>query len=378
MRFDQLPKPIFVSRPAALGKMVDDLAHQSIIAVDTEANSLYAYHERVCLIQFSTHETDYLVDTLALDDLSTLESIFSNQNIEKIFHAAEYDVMILRREFEFSFARIFDTMVAARILGWDAVGLGALLESEFGIRVNKKYQRANWGMRPLPQEMLTYAQVDTHFLIALRNQIKTALKASGRWPLALEDFKRSCHPNGHQERSPIESCWRIKGTKDLTPQQLAVLRELCFFRDQQAQTLDRPLFKVISNKSLIETAITWPRSIDEIHAIQGISPRQARRIGPGILDAIRRGQRADPYRQPRQPRRSSAFLDRADQLRRWRKIHAKKLGVHSDIILPKDILYKIATENPHTSAGLAQVMHTVPWRYQRFGDEILRQLAASI
>ncbi len=188
MRLDQLPKPIFVDCPEALHRMIDDLAGQSIIAVDTEANSLFAYRERVCLIQFSTSESDYLLDTLALDDLSSLAPIFSNPDIEKVFHAAEYDILILRRDYDYSFARIFDTMVAARILGWDAVGLGALLQSEFSIHANKKYQRADWGMRPLPQDMLTYAQMDTHFLIALRNQLKTALKAKGRWSLALEDF----------------------------------------------------------------------------------------------------------------------------------------------------------------------------------------------
>ncbi|MEN8173010.1 MAG: HRDC domain-containing protein [Chloroflexota bacterium] len=377
MHLDQLPKPVFVSQPAALQEMVRDLSDHAIIAVDTEANSLYAYYERVCLIQFSTPETDYLVDTFAFDDLSSLAPIFANPDIEKIFHAAEYDVLILRREFDFSFARIFDTMVAARILGWESVGLGALLESEFKIRVNKKYQRANWGLRPIPQEMLTYAQVDTHFLIALRNQLKTALKAKGLWHLALEDFNRSCHPNGQQERTPIEQCWRIKGMRDLGPQQLAVLRELCFFRDREAQKVDRPLFKVISNKALIEAATTWPSTLDEVQAVHGISPRQARRIGRGILAAVQRGKKADPPRPQRNARPNGNHLDRIDRLRRWRKNHARNLGVQSDIILPKDILNKIAAENPRSTQSLAGVMSTVPWRYQEYGAEILKQIRAT-
>jgi len=377
MRLAQLPKPKFVDCPEALHRMIDDLAAQSIIAVDTEANSLFAYRERVCLIQFSTSESDYLLDTLALDDLSSVAPIFSNPDIEKVFHAAEYDILILRRDFDFSFARIFDTMVAARILGWDAVGLGALLQSEFSIHANKKYQRADWGMRPLPQDMLTYAQMDTHFLIALRNQLKTALKAKGRWSLALEDFKRSCHLNGHPERPPVDACWRIKGANELQPQQSAVLRELCLFRDQKARVLDRPLFKVIGNKVLIELARIWPRSIAQIAAIQGISPRQAQRLGPGILAAIQRGQHAEPLRPVHLPRRNNAYLNRVDQLRRWRKIQAKNLGVQSDIILPKDMLHKISAENPRTTDLLAGVMDTLPWRFHRFGDEILKQLKAS-
>ncbi len=377
MRLDQLPKPIFVDCPEALHRMIDDLAGQSIIAVDTEANSLFAYRERVCLIQFSTSESDYLLDTLALDDLSSLDPIFSNPCIEKVFHAAEYDILILRRDYDFSFARIFDTMVAARILGWDAVGLGALLQSEFSIHANKKYQRADWGKRPLPQDMLTYAQIDTHFLIALRNQLKTALKAKGRWSLALEDFKRSCHLNGHPERVSVDACWRIKGANELQPQQSAVLRELCLFRDQKARVLDRPLFKVIGNKVLIELARIWPRSIAQIAAIQGISPRQAQRLGPGILAAIQRGQQAEPLRPVHLPRRNNAYLNRVDQLRRWRKIQGKNLGVQSDIILPKDMLHTIAAENPRTTDLLASVMDTLPWRFHRFGDEILKQLKSS-
>jgi ribonuclease D len=225
--------------------------------------------------------------------------------------------------------------------------------------------------------MLTYAQMDTHFLIALRNQLKTALKAKGRWSLALEDFKRSCHLNGHPERASVDACWRIKGANELQPQQSAVLRELCLFRDQKARVLDRPLFKVIGNKVLIELARIWPRSIAQIAAIQGISPRQAQRLGPGILAAIQRGQQAEPLRPVRSPRRNNAYLDRVDQLRRWRKKQAKNMGVQSDIILPKDILHKIAAENPRTTDLLAGVMDTLPWRFQHFGDEILKQLKSS-
>ncbi|MBG7610012.1 MAG: HRDC domain-containing protein [Anaerolineae bacterium] len=377
MRLDQLPKPIFVANPDSLQQMIDDLAEQSIIAVDTEANSLYAYRERVCLIQFSTPESDYLLDTLALQDLSSLAPVFSNPKIEKVFHAAEYDIIILRHDFDFSFSRIFDTMVAARILGWNAVGLGSLLASEFGIHANKKYQRADWGRRPLPQEMLTYAQMDTHFLIALRNQMKTALKARKRWDLALEDFKRSCYMNGHSDRTPGDVCWRIKGASDLQPQQAAVLRELCIYRDLEARAINRPLFKVIGNQVLIELSKIWPSTIKQIQSIQGISPRQAHRLGPGILAAIQRGQQTEPPRVARSPRRNNAHLDRIDRLRNWRKNKAKNLGVQSDIILPKDILHKIAAENPSTGEKLASVMDSLPWRFGRFGDEILKQLMSS-
>src|SRR5690554_6217438 len=132
-----LAPPIWVHTKQSLQKMVDELASQTRVAVDTESNSLHAFREQVCLLQFSTSKTDYLVDPLAIDDLSPLGPIFSNSNIEKIFHAAEYDLICLRRDFGFSFVNIFDTMQAARVLGYTAVGLDKLLAEKFGIRIDK-------------------------------------------------------------------------------------------------------------------------------------------------------------------------------------------------------------------------------------------------
>jgi len=160
-----MPKPTFINQPAALEALAETLLGETCIAVDTESNSLYAYREQVCLIQFSTRQRDMLVDPLALDDLSALREVFSSEGIEKVFHAAEYDLICLRRDFGFEFSNIFDTMVAGRILGRDEVGLGAMLLREFNVQVDKRHQRANWGQRPLPEHLLNYAQYDTHYLI---------------------------------------------------------------------------------------------------------------------------------------------------------------------------------------------------------------------
>ena len=180
--------PIWIDAPDALRAMVKDLSRQSLVAVDTESNSLYAYQEQVCLIQFSTLDQDYLVDPLALKDLSPLGEIFSNPNIEKVFHAAEYDLICLKRDFDFTFENLFDTMIAGRILGRDAVGLGSMLQQAFDIKVDKRYQKANWGKRPLPREYTDYARLDTHFLIPLRNSMKEELVKIDRWELAEEDL----------------------------------------------------------------------------------------------------------------------------------------------------------------------------------------------
>ncbi|MCJ7703403.1 MAG: HRDC domain-containing protein [Anaerolineales bacterium] len=373
----ELPEPTLVTTQTELDKVSRTLAQHPLVAVDTEANSLYAYREQVCLIQFSTPDTDYLVDPLALEDLSPLGQIFNDPAIEKIFHAAEYDLIILQRDFGFSFDGLFDTMLASRILGLKSVGLSSLLESYFGVNVDKKYQRANWGRRPLPAEMLSYAQMDTHYLIPLRHKLKTMLQSNRRWELAQEDFRRACHVNAeHNDPKPV-NCWRINGSQYLEPRQLAVLHELCHLRDQKARALDRPLFKVISDKSLINIAIANPDSPARLERVPGVSHKQVRWIGRELLEAVRIGHQKNPPRQPRKKRPSDQYLNRVDTLRQWRKTTARHFNVESDVILPKDLLYDLAENNPQTPTEITQLLHTVPWRLDKFGDEIFHLLRAS-
>jgi ribonuclease D len=377
MEIQSLPDPILVTSQAALNRVAETLARQSLVAVDTEANSLYAYREQVCLIQFSIPRVDFLVDPLALDDLSPLAPIFEDPKIEKIFHAAEYDLIILQRDFGFTFVNLFDTMVAARILGMKSVGLSSLLKSEFGVSVNKKYQRANWGRRPLPVEMLVYAQLDTHYLIPLRDTLKSMLESRQRWALAQEDFRRACQVDSNHQEPRTVNCWRINGVQDLTGRQTAVLHELCHFRDQKAQALDRPLFKVISDKALLNIAIANPDTLGQLERVPGVSHKQARWIGSELLAAVARGRHKSPPRQPRRARPSDDYLERVDALRQWRKVTGRRLGVESDVVLPKDLLYALAEANPKTPRAFNHIMRSVPWRLERFGREIyglLRQI----
>ena len=159
-----LPPPILVADEDSLDRLVRDLASHPVVAVDTESNSLHAYRERVCLIQFSTPAADFIVDPIRLPDLSPLAPFFANPSQQKVFHAAEYDLICLRRDYQFEFTNIFDTMSAARTLGWPQVGLAAILDTHFGVKLNKKYQRADWRRRPLTPEQLDYARLDTHYL----------------------------------------------------------------------------------------------------------------------------------------------------------------------------------------------------------------------
>ncbi len=154
-----LSPPVWVATQSELHALVDDLMQQPSLAVDTESNSLHAYHEQVCLIQISTDKTDYLVDPLALDNITMLGEIFASTKIEKIFHAAEYDLICLKRDFDFSVANIFDTRWAVRVLGYSRDGLDGLLGERFDIQVDKKYQKADWGKRPLSDEQVNYARL---------------------------------------------------------------------------------------------------------------------------------------------------------------------------------------------------------------------------
>ncbi len=180
---------VLITQAGDLQSMVRALERERILAVDTESNSLHAYRERVCLIQFSTAQADYLVDPLALEDLSALSPLFGNPEIEKVFHAAEYDLLCLRRDFGMEVTNLFDTMIAGRILGRNEIGLGSMLEAELGVKLDKRYQRANWGQRPLPEHLIDYARLDTHYLILLRDRLHAELNERGLLPLAQEDFR---------------------------------------------------------------------------------------------------------------------------------------------------------------------------------------------
>lgn len=370
-----LPPPIWVDRPQALLQAIDRLSAQSILAVDTESNSLYAYRERVCLIQFSFAETDYLIDPLALRDLSGLGTIFADPAIEKVFHAAEYDLICLKRDFGFHFANLFDTMQAARILGRPAIGLGSLLKEEFGLDIDKRFQRANWGQRPLPAEMLSYARLDTHYLIALRNRLYKALEERGLLPLAQEDFRRTCSVNGKAGNGESDPLWRISGTQELDPRQMAVLNELVKYREERAREADLPPFKVLDNQALIAIARALPRSREElIHAVR-LSDRQLQRHGDELLSAVQHGLRANPPHRPPSSPYDEALVARMEALRTWRRDKGLEWGVESDVILPRDVMQAIAERGPRSLDELAVIMRDLPWRLERFGAEILKVLS---
>jgi ribonuclease D len=368
---EALPAPILVADRAALQQLVETLDREPAVGVDTESNSLFAYRERVCLIQFSTPTQDFILDPLAVEDLSSLAPLFARPEQQKIFHASEYDVICLKRDYNFQFANLFDTMVAARTLGWPQLGLAAILETHFGVKMNKRFQRADWGMRPLTSELLDYARLDTRFLVRLRDLLAAELTAKGRLEEAHEEFARLERVAGAVNGANPNAFWRINGARDLAPNQAGVLRELHEYRERQAERADRPPFKVMSDQTLLEIARTGPNSLGDLEGLPGMTPQQIRRHGPNLLKAVRRGLGGPPVRPPHYEREPDSVRERYELLHQWRKRKAQARGVESDVIISRDALWELARTAPRTPEALAQIANLGPWRREAYGEEIL-------
>jgi ribonuclease D len=366
-----LPPPVWVDRQDRFDHMVAELSTQRCVAVDTESNSLHAYRERVCLIQFSTPKKDYVIDPLVLQDLSTLAPLFANPKIEKIFHAAEYDLLCLTRDYGFEFADLFDTMQAARILGYAFVGLDNLLAEKFGVKIDKRHQKADWGARPLTPARMDYARFDTHYLFQLRDLLETELREKGRWELALEDFALACKVGEPKEKNNGSAWKRFAGRKDLSTRELTIVSELCVCRDRIAEKLDRPVFKVISDDMLLDIARKLPEKDVDLAGI-GLSTKQINLWGNDILAATRRGVEVPLVKREQAKRPSDALLRRLEKLKVWRKKLAKEMEVESDIILPKAYLNSLAENPPKNLKELEIAMSESPTRFGKYGAEIYR------
>lgn len=362
---------ILVDDPSSLKDLADTLSRYPSISVDTESNSLYVYREQVCLIQISTHDHDYLIDTLAIKDLSPLAGIFANTSQEKIFHASEYDIICMKRDYGFEFVNLFDTMIAARILGEQSIGLASLLNSRLGVELNKKYQRANWGLRPLPKPMLDYASQDSHYLYPLRMILDNELHEKHLIDLAREDFLLACEVEAHSPNGNSCNFWKVAGAAPLNPQEAAILQELCDFREKEASRQNLPPFKIISNDTLVRLSQLHPTSVADLIGVKGLTIRVLERYGTGIFAAIYRGETASPLKRPRKAKPDEQYLNRLNALREWRKNKGLELKVESDVILPRDQVEMIASIYPKSMDDLKVIMKDIPYRSHHFGKEIM-------
>ncbi|HEY9121713.1 MAG TPA: HRDC domain-containing protein, partial [Brevefilum sp.] len=232
----------------------------------------------------------------------------------------------------------------------------------------------NWGKRPLKPEMLEYARLDSHYLISLAEILQKELRDSGRWPLVVEDFERLTHDIHDTTESDEEDFWKLRGARDLNSWQAAILKSVYEFREAQAEKQDRPSFKIFSHQALVDIASQAPESLEALKKLPSLNHRLVDRYGRGLINAVQEGEKAPPENPPHNNRPKEAVLDRMDALREWRKLAGRDIGVPSDVILPKDVLNRIARENPKNVQSLQKVMEDVPYRYQHFAGEIMKTL----
>jgi ribonuclease D len=259
-----------IETSSQFGEMIEQLSHAQHIAVDTESNSFYAYYERICLIQISTPTSDYVLDPLSLKDLGPLGKILAEPNIEKIFHAASNDVLGLKRDFQFKVETLFDTAIACKLLGYKQLGLAKILEQHFGVVLNKKWQRYDWGKRPLRQEQIDYASLDTHYLISLRHNLALDLLADNLWDAAKEAFDKASEQELQVRIFHPEAFMQLRGAHLLDPTGKRILKALYIYREREARRRDRAPFRILSNETLVRLAHIRPQGIRDFQKIKGM------------------------------------------------------------------------------------------------------------
>ncbi|MCA9935361.1 MAG: HRDC domain-containing protein [Ardenticatenaceae bacterium] len=371
----RLPPHKFIATPHHWQQCLQALQKEPRLAIDLEANSMFAYRERVCLIQISIPGQDYIIDPEAHLDLGGLGAIVQDTAVQKVFHAAEYDLILLKRQYGWQANNLFDTMWAARILGYKQYGLANILGQLYGIKLDKRYQKSNWCRRPLSPAHLSYAQYDTHFLLRLRDNLAAELEKAGRVEEALETFVQQTAVTPHNHDFDPESFRNISGANELNSRQQAILRELHIFRDQIAQQRDRPLFKIFGDRTLVELAKAMPHTLADLKPIYGMSAGQVERYGEALLRVIRRGHNGPlPPPPKRHKRLPDEVITRYDKLHTWRKERAKKRGVESDVIVSREALWALAKANPQTQKELTAISEIGDWRQHTYGDEILALL----
>jgi ribonuclease D len=367
---------------SALQRFVKQFEGVPLLAVDTEANSLFAYREQVCLIQLSACKSletvesphDIIIDPLRIGDMEPLNQLFANPATELIFHAAEYDITSMKRDFGFTFTHLFDTQIAARVLGWQKVGLGNVLQDLFDVEPDKSLQQSNWSIRPLSADQLYYAQMDTHYLPALRHVLVNALAENGHLEEVYEISEEEAALTANEREFDAEGYWQISGAHKLKGRQLAILRELYLWREFLAEQEDQPPFKIMTNDIMLELARRTPRNKKELQRTKGISNFIAQHEWRSLLHAIKQGREMPPPNRPRHRRPDPHVQARYNALHRWRKHKAQDRGVDSDIIISRHVLWELAKHPPKTLDDLAKLHQLGPYRHKHYSAEILKVL----
>ena len=356
--------------------LLERLRLEPLVAVDTEAASFHRHKDRVYLLQLSTRTETHLVDPLAVAGLPGFGELLADPAIELVFHDADYDLRLLGYEFGFRAATLFDTRIAAQFLNEPGIGLAAMLEKYVGVTPDKRFQRADWSVRPLTQPMLEYAAMDTRHLPVLRDMLRDRLTERGKLTWAEEEFALATAVRWPAPESPEVAALSMKGARALSPRGLAVFRELYVWRTRTAETLDRAAFRIIGNEALIALAERTPKDTAGLAAIPGVGKDLVERRGQEILDAIARGLELPEADLPRFPRVARhrpdpAFEGRLERLKALRVGLVSRLDLQPGVIAPNWLLEEVARSAPKTVEELGKVDGIRRWQIAQFGNELV-------
>lgn len=370
---------LFIENDSDLKHIAHEFSKAEEIAVDLEADSMFHFKEKVCLIQMASSSLTVIIDPLHIADMSPLRPVFEDPCIRKIFHGSDYDVRSLYRDYSFEISNLFDTELASRFLGVNETGLSSVLENRFDIHLDKSFQKKDWSKRPLSDEMIEYGACDVIHLLPLARILDNELEEKRRvaW------VKEECDLLS-QVRCPVQNgdplFLRVKGAGKLERQALAVLERLLKFRIAVAEKKDKPVFKVISNASLLEISRRKPMTLE--HLIQGrsLSKRQTDAYGKDIVQEVVQAMRTPEKDLPMYPRKKKPAVKpevprRFDRLKAWRDKVATDLDIDPPILFNKALLTEIATRNPRHMEDFDAVNGIKNWQVREFGLSIIERLS---
>jgi ribonuclease D len=369
----------YIDDTAGVERFTAAIADAREIALDTEGASFHRYVDRIYLLQLSTRNRDAIIDPLPTGDLHSLGAMLQSPDVQVVFHDADYDLRLLDQDYGWHINNIFDTRVAAQLLGYTSFGLAALLERFFDVKLDKKHQRADWSMRPLTPDMLDYAAQDTRFLLALKDELSSELERAGRAGWAREEFALLEGTKWPGDDASL-AYLKLKGARDLSRRELAVLRELVPWRDDIAGQMDRATFRVIGNEQLLDISRTQPTSREALAKIKGM-PRGILESRHGaILDAVRRGLAVPDLELPKFPRsprwdKDPAFDGRVSALKTARDAAAQRLSLDPGVLCSRDRMEAVARKNPASIEELQAVGELRNWQKGELGEAFLTALA---
>jgi ribonuclease D len=371
-------KFVYLDTAPAVERFMAEIAPSRELALDTEGASFHRYVDRIYLLQLSTRAKHAVIDPLPIGKPDALGRLLEDPDVEVVFHDADYDLRLVEQDYGWKVRHIFDTRIAAQLLGYTAFGLAALLERFFGIKLDKKHQRADWSMRPLTPDMLDYAAQDTLHLLELKDKLKAELERLGRMEWAREEFGL-LEGTRWEEEEPGTAFLKLKGARDLSRRELAVLRELVPWRSGVAHQMDRATFRVLGNEQLLEIARVHPRTKEALGKIKGMPRGILEQRGGELLDAVQRGLAVPENELPKFPKaprweRDPEFDARVSALKTARDAAAKRLELDPGVLSSRDRLEAVARKNPATVEEVAAGPELRRWQVKELAPAFVEAL----